>query len=678
MGRRYPSLVHAVFGMLVVLAFIAAVGRPNVFTDTRDYMIHGARFYQALRRTFLHEQHPKPPTTPAEAVVYKKLKWQMHFDHSNTGARSPYYGIMLYTLAHRGTLWALTAVQALACAWLLFLLWRSMAPAAPTWTYYTLMAALSLGTSLPWVAGFAVPDIFAAVLAMAATLLWIYRGHLARWERLGAWGLLAAAIVFHGSHLLLMVGLLVVGVIAARLMKAPARSVRIFAGLSAAAMVVAVAAGSIYGAAIKAHTGDELRRPPFLVARVLADGPGRAYLRESCAKGAKWATCKFVHTPLNDSDKILWSALPEDGVFNRSNYERRVQMETEEMSFVLAVVAHDPVGQFSASMRNWGLQLVNFWVDDPLRRPMAFLKHDYWGKTNLVGLLRGVGECGRQGELCQPKVKINQLAAVDEKVVIGALGLLIWGLLRPETLGALRRRSFSWTSPMSRATAATLFLAAAVVINAAVCGIVSGPFPRYQARVVWLLPAISMLLALALVPAAQWARLKARAPLLWADPAAGAWEWMGGAPAMARLRLLSTRIDPAFLRYGVVGATGFTVDALILQGLVHGAGLHYFAGRLVSFSVAVMVTWLLNRSWTFRNSGGNGRLKEVAVYVGVQLAGGVANLSIYTLAIMAFPALKAWLLIPLGLGSAAGLCLTFLGAKHLAFRTRRSSVGSAA
>ncbi len=45
---------------------------------------------------------------------------------------------------------------------------------------------------------------------------------------------------------------------------------------------------------------------------------------------------------------------------------------------------------------------------------------------------------------------------------------------------------------------------------------------------------------------------------------------------------------------------------------------------------------------------------------------------------MAFPALKAWLLIPLGLGSAAGLCLTFLGAKHLAFRTRRSSVGSAA
>ena len=109
----------------------------------------------------------------------------MHFDHSNTGARSPYYGVFLYSLAHRGTLWLLSAAQ--IRAWMMYLLWRSMAPSAPAWTYYTLMAALAVGTSLPWVASFAVPDVFAAVLIGCAALLLFYRESLARWERGASW-----------------------------------------------------------------------------------------------------------------------------------------------------------------------------------------------------------------------------------------------------------------------------------------------------------------------------------------------------------------------------------------------------------------------------------------------------------------------------------------------------------
>ncbi len=58
MTRRRFSLLPACLGVLIILAFVAAVGRPNVFTDTRDYMIHGARFYQALHRTVLGEQPP--------------------------------------------------------------------------------------------------------------------------------------------------------------------------------------------------------------------------------------------------------------------------------------------------------------------------------------------------------------------------------------------------------------------------------------------------------------------------------------------------------------------------------------------------------------------------------------------------------------------------------------------
>ncbi|MEI9964055.1 MAG: hypothetical protein WDM92_04500 [Caulobacteraceae bacterium] len=511
MPRKIPSLIPGALGALIVLATIFAVGRPAVFTDTRDYFIHGARFYQALRRVAFNEADA--PAQPAPGQKWTRQQWVKHFNHSNMGARSPYYGVFLYTLAHHGTLWAMTAVQALCCAWLAFLLWRGMAPNAPGWTYYALMAALCAGTSLPWVAGFAVPDIFAPVTAMAIVLIALYRQGLERWEKAGVWVLLTAGILFHGSHLLLTLSLLPFVLGAAWLLKPDAGALRRTGGLILGAAAAASVLGFVYAAAIRVHTGDELRRPPFLIARVLADGPGRAYLRHSCAEGAPWVICKYKDLPLARSDDILWSAKKTLGVFNRSSYEERLAMEDQENSFVLHTIAYDPWGQLYASARNWWRQLLRCWVDDPLRRPSVFLRHNYWGRTNLVGLIRGVGDCGRSGALCEPKVTISGLAAVDEKVLLLALAGMVVALAQRKALGRLLRRDAGWDDPAGRATLAAVLLCAAVVLNAAVCGVVSGPFPRYQARIVWLLPEAAMLLGLALAPARAWAW--ARLPSAW-------------------------------------------------------------------------------------------------------------------------------------------------------------------
>jgi putative flippase GtrA len=315
-------------------------------------------------------------------------------------------------------------------------------------------------------------------------------------------------------------------------------------------------------------------------------------------------------------------------------------------------------------MSDWGKQLFRVWVDDPLRWPSVFLKHDYWGRTNLVGLIRGVGECGRAGELCKPKVTITALANVDNTVLVAALAGLLIALAQPRALGAALRGRFRWDEPASRAAAAALFLGAAIVLNAAVCGIFSGPFPRYQARIVWLLPAEAMLLALALVPEAAWSRWRLHAPDAWIE-----------APQRWAAALWG-RLDPAFLRFAVVGTVGFCTDAALLHLFMAWAGLTYFTGRLASFTLAVFVTWTLNRTWTFRASGREGRLKQAAVYFGVQIAGGIANIAVYTAAILMAPVLKHYLLVPLAFGSAAGLCLTYLGSKHLAFRTREQALAA--
>ena len=58
-----------------------------------------------------------------------------------------------------------------------------------------------------------------------------------------------------------------------------------------------------------------------------------------------------------------------------------------------------------------------------------------------------------------------------------------------------KRRDFD--DPVFRASIAAVLLLTAVILNAAVCGAISGPFPRYQARIVWLFPAAALLFEIA-------------------------------------------------------------------------------------------------------------------------------------------------------------------------------------
>jgi hypothetical protein len=57
----------------------------------------------------------------------------------------------------------------------------------------------------------------------------------------------------------------------------------------------------------------------------------------------------------------------------------------------------------------------------------------------------------------------------------------------------------------------------------------------------------------------------------------------------------------------------------------------------------------------------------------VQGAGGVANVGVYAISLHLFPALQHMLVLPLAFGSAAGLCLTFAGAKRFAFKPAQAT-----
>jgi len=131
-------------------------------------------------------------------------------------------------------------------------------------------------------------------------------------------------------------------------------------------------------------------------------------------------------------------------------------------------------------------------------------------------------------------------------------------------------------------------------------------------------------------------------------------------------------LDGHFMRFCCAGGLGFVVDFSVLKTIVH-LGLNPIGARLISFSVAVVVTWLVNRAWTFKahpTRGLSGLVREFASYVAVQSVGFAANFSVYTAMVIGIPALEGRLLPPSIVGTLVGLLVNYLGAKHLVFRRR--------
>lgn len=105
------------------------------------------------------------------------------------------------------------------------------------------------------------------------------------------------------------------------------------------------------------------------------------------------------------------------------------------------------------------------------------------------------------------------------------------------------------------------------------------------------------------------------------------------------------------------------MDASLLYFLVE-MGLNALFARFFSFAVAVLVTWYLNSSWTFRTALSSDRYIK---YVGLQFFGVSANYGIFalTLSVVGQSAEKA--VVALAIGSLAGLAVNYCGARWFVF-----------
>jgi len=130
----------------------------------------------------------------------------------------------------------------------------------------------------------------------------------------------------------------------------------------------------------------------------------------------------------------------------------------------------------------------------------------------------------------------------------------------------------------------------------------------------------------------------------------------------------SLKPSAEFLRFAVAGATGFAVDAGLVLFLNSVFGWQPIVARLPAFAVALVVTWLINRAWTFKGArAGRSVWAEFASYGAVQVTGGATNIGVYALVVALIGDQPLQLLFALAAGAGTGMAINYLGARRFVF-----------
>jgi putative flippase GtrA len=122
--------------------------------------------------------------------------------------------------------------------------------------------------------------------------------------------------------------------------------------------------------------------------------------------------------------------------------------------------------------------------------------------------------------------------------------------------------------------------------------------------------------------------------------------------------------------FAIAGAIGFGVDALGFVFLFHVLNFGHYVARLLAFMIAVTITWLLNRTYTFRVSRKERLHKEYLAYLTAQSFGVLVNFGVFSFCIVSSEVLKQYPVVALVFGSGAAMVVNFISMKLVVFKSR--------
>ena len=446
--RRSLHSALALLGGALLMLWPALLNRyPLLYPDSITYLGDGRPVARAL---FLH-------------------KFSDYY-----GIRSFFYSLGILPFHWNQTAWPIIVLQSLLAAYVLWQVVRSFHPRRTALPYLILVASLSLLTSMAWFVCLIMPDVLGPLLYLCIYLLVFAPETLSRTERLVLMLIAWWGVTSHATHFALASGLcLLLAMLWA--LRLPALRGRLSQVLQVAAIILCAAAAQIaLHAYLYGQPSLNGERPPFLTARVIADGPGLWYLQQHCPEAqvkAKFVLCDHLKELPQDPDEFLWG---EKGIWSQADEDTGLRIRQEETAFVLATLRAYPRAQLSKSAANFWQQLQTFGL-------YLFGPSDWMSEQFPTVLPREHSQClaARQAQNALPLeffTSVQNWTVIASLVVIIVFAALLRVRRQPKLLGL------------------ALVITSTVLANALVTGAMSLVEDRLQSRVVWLVPFLAGIL----------------------------------------------------------------------------------------------------------------------------------------------------------------------------------------
>ena len=426
-------------------------GRPGYIADSAAY-IKGGKVAVA----FVTDRFGSSPVaaTGVSAPKAEEVSNPRAEAASAKGVRSIPYSVLAYVFRGPGfSLTWLAAVQILLAAFTCAV--AATAAGVRSWQRYAVLSlVLAAGSSLPAFAAFALPDVFAGIVAACEILLFVSYDKLSRAVRVALVGIASLAIAVHASIAPLAFWLCVAGTTVAlwqrrHLVRPVARLVWLWTPMVIGGFATVAAGFIAFG-----ETSAAAKHYPHALARSVSDGPARWYLEKECVR-PRYAVCEVfgTHIPSTVSGFLF-----DGGLDTRATPEQMDRIRAEERQIVIRAALAYPGTEFGNLANHVVRQSVLFSL-----LPSRYGDHiraDASGEPEFVE---------------QPDKKSAAFSALNAATTIVIALCLVWAALNFRRLDREQRIALG-------------LILSVLIVNAGFCVLASGVSDRYQARLAWIVP----------------------------------------------------------------------------------------------------------------------------------------------------------------------------------------------
>jgi hypothetical protein len=355
--------------------------------------------------------------------------------------------------------WINLGIQALATLWILQLTLKVFGMRTSL-RIAAVSLALIATTALPWLASMLLTDIFAGLAVLALFLLVLHGDKISSLEKWLLFAFTSFAAATHSATLGVLLGLCCAG-----WMVRPWLAARIPAtGLVSGSLTIVAGAVMLLTAnfALSGEFAWTPGGPGVAFGRMLQDGIVARYLNDHCP-AMKFKLCPYRNELPATADAFLWG----HSMFNTLG---RFKGLNDEMGFIaLHSLAEYPAWQAEAALAATAQQLVHVASGE--------------GTTNWLGHTYGIIERYLPAQIGAMRAARQQhrdldFDAINRVHVPVALGSML-ALLAIVGHALWRRR-------LDDVTMLTATVSLALLGNAFICGVISGPHDRYGARLAWI------------------------------------------------------------------------------------------------------------------------------------------------------------------------------------------------